>query len=183
MDKLQWPAGWPRTPKSRKQSGRRFIRFGKPVPFEYAYDTLIGELRLLGASKIVVSVDRYSIDDGVAVYFRLNGTSMVMATDRFNTTQANIRSLTLAIEAMRQLERHGGSAMADRAMAGFTALPPPRSSPPRSCWEVLGIEPAAGPEEIERAFRAQALKHHPDRGGSDSAMAQLNAARTEALGQ
>lgn len=178
QNKLQWPPGWPRTPKSRKQSGRRFTRFGEPLPFEYAYDTLIGELRLLGASKIIVSVDRYSIDDGVAVYFRRDGTSMVMATDRFNTAGANMRSLTLAIEAMRQLERHGGSAMADRAMAGFTALPPPRS-----CWEVLAVKPDAGPEEIERAFRAQALKHHPDRGGSDSVMAELNAARAEALGR
>ena len=92
QNKLQWPPGWPRTPKSRKQSGRRFTRFGEPLPFEYAYDTLIGELRLLGASKIIVSVDRYSIDDGVAVYFRRNGTSMVMATDRFNTAGANMRS-------------------------------------------------------------------------------------------
>ena len=183
MDKLQWPAGWPRTPKSRKETGARFTRFGQPVPFQYAYNALMRELRSLGASKIVVSVERYSNDEGVAVYFRLKNTPMVMATDRFNTKEANIRSLTLAIEAMRQLERHGGSALADRAMAGFTALPPPRSSPSRSCWEVLGIEPAAGPAEIERAFRAQALKHHPDRGGSDSAMAQLNAARSEALGQ
>ena len=41
MDKLQWPAGWPRTPKSRKETGARFTRFGKPVPYDYAYNTLI----------------------------------------------------------------------------------------------------------------------------------------------
>ena len=35
---------------------------------------------------------------------------MVMATDAFSNIAANVRSLGLAIEALRQLERHGGSA-------------------------------------------------------------------------
>lgn len=32
-------------------------------------------------------------------------------------------------------------------------------------------------EELDAAFKAAALKHHPDRGGSDAAMAEVNAAR------
>jgi DnaJ-class molecular chaperone len=78
---------------------------------------------------------------------------------------------------MRQLKRHGGGAMMDRALAGFAALPPP----PPSCWEVLGVRPGTNPTGVEQAYRAKAVKLHPDRGGSDKAMAELNAARDQAL--
>ena len=99
-----------------------------------------------------------------------------MAVDRFDSDAANLRSIGLAIAAMRTLERHGGSAMMDRAFAGFAALPAPRSS-----WHVLGIEEGADEEEIERAFRTKAKECHPDRGGSDEAMAELSSARADAL--
>jgi hypothetical protein len=52
---------------------------------------------------------------------------MTMACDRFDNAAANMRSLGLAIEAMRQLERHGGGAMMEKAFSGFVALPPPIS--------------------------------------------------------
>jgi hypothetical protein len=46
--------------------------------------------------------------------FALKDRRLAMARDRFNTVAGNLRSLTLAIEAMRQLERHGGSTMMER---------------------------------------------------------------------
>lgn len=166
---LKWPPGWERTPKIRKQWGDRF-------KLEDADTILLYELKKLGASEIAISTDRTGIDEGVAVYFTLRGEPRVMACDRYNTQLANMRSLGLAVQAMRQLERHGGGAMADRAFVGFAALPPPRS-----CWDILGIEPASDRTVIERAFRAKALKHHPDQGGSHKAMAELVAARDEAM--
>jgi curved DNA-binding protein CbpA len=36
-------------------------------------------------------------------------------------------------------------------------------------------------DDIERAYRRLAMERHPDKGGSDAAMAELNAARDEAL--
>ena len=48
-----------------------------------------------------------------------------MAMDRFTSVAGNLRSLTLAIEAMRQLNRHGGGTMMERAFAGFVAIAPP----------------------------------------------------------
>jgi hypothetical protein len=165
MKKLQWPPGWKRTSSNQKQ-------WGSHLKLENSKG-LRNELRLLGADQVVISTDQD--DDAVAVYFVLKGKRLVMACDRFDSQSANMRSLTLAIAAMRQLERHGGGAMMDRAFAGFTALPPPRS-----CWEVLGIEPGSNRLAVGRAFRAKALKHHPDQGGSDKAMAELNAARDEA---
>ncbi len=42
--------------------------------------------------------------------------------------------------------------------------------------EVLGIPADATPEDAAAAFRALAKRHHPDRGGGEDAMAQINAA-------
>jgi hypothetical protein len=87
-----------------------------------------------------------------------------------------MRSLVLAIEAIRSIERHGGSTMMERAFSGFTALPAPKS-----CWEILGLSPGATAQAIEAQFRAKAKTTHPDLGGSDAAMAELIAARNDAL--
>jgi hypothetical protein len=177
----QWPLGWPQTPTSRKENGDRFnhqdpftgqrisITVGRAVAM------LRDELAKFGADSVTIWVDPRG--DGVAAYFTFESEPRVMAADRFNSTAANMRSLGLAVEAMRQLKRHGGGAMMDRALAGFAALPPPRS-----CWEVLEIAPGTSPAKVEQAYRAKAVKLHPDRaGGSDKAMAELNVARDQAL--
>lgn len=46
---------------------------------------------------------------------------------------------------------------------------------------VLGISPGSGPETIRKAWREKIGKAHPDQGGSDTAAAELNRARDEAL--
>lgn len=44
-------------------------------------------------------------------------------------------------------------------------------------YKTLGVEPAATPEEVKRAFRRSASAAHPDKdGGSDEAMAAVNKA-------
>jgi hypothetical protein len=116
-------------------------------------------------------------DHGVAVYFMLKGKHLAMACDRFTNAAANMRSLALGIEHLRGLERHGGGVMMERAFSGFAALPPPKSQH----WEVLDIPPGSQAHDIERAFRRKAMTTHPDQGGSDDAMAELNSAREAAL--
>jgi len=44
------------------------------------------------------------------------------------------------------------------------------------CFRLLGISPSAPWEEIERAYRTKAKKHHPDHGGDEDAMRALNEA-------
>ena len=44
-------------------------------------------------------------------------------------------------------------------------------------WQALGVRPGASPEEVARAFRRSAARHHPDAGGDPERFRELLAAR------
>jgi hypothetical protein len=179
---LRWPMGWPVTPIMKRADGVRFqSRDGRrqPVSFTVAREQLLDELWKLGATHAVTMSNRPGGDADpapVAVDFMLHKKHMSMGADRFTTAAANMRSLAIAIAALRQLQRHGGGVMLERAASGFAALPAPRT-----CWDILEITPQASPEQIARAFRTKAATMHPDVGGDHDLMAELNAARDQAL--
>src|SRR5262245_32005406 len=119
---LDWPAGWPRTDRRLRASGARFTEAGVPVTFDGAVYKLKNELRLLHARGSVLTCNqmRFRTDDpGVAIYFTIGKRQMAMACDRYDNQASNCRSLGLAILAMRQLNRHGGGAMMNKAFDGF----------------------------------------------------------------
>ena len=122
-------------------------------------------------------------DPGIAVYFKFKNKPLVMARDGFVSVAGNLRSLTLAISGIRQIERHGGKYMMERAFTGFIAIAPPDWKKP---WrEVFGIKPD-WTGDISQLYREKARNRHPDAGGNDSLMAELNVAYAEArqeLGQ
>ena len=187
---LQWPDGWPRTVPLRRESDRRFGSQLYGLTMGRTRDQLLAELKLLGAKDVVISSnvrlrldglpysDQRRLDDpGVAVYFTLRKRPLVMARDAFISVAGNLRSLTLAIEAMRQLERHGGSNMMERAFTGFAALTPPDWKKP---WrEVFGVK-AEWTGDITALYREKARARHPDVGGTSTLMAELNVAYEEA---
>lgn len=43
-------------------------------------------------------------------------------------------------------------------------------------YETLGVSRNASPDEIKKAFRKLAMKHHPDKGGDEQAFKQINEA-------
>ncbi len=192
---LRWPDGWPKRPGY--QGGGPF----KGLTPEKAANSLRNELRLLGAQHVVVSSNlkpRNFMGDqkqdvraqpGVALYFTLKARAMVMAQDVYSSPYANMRSLALAIEGMRQIERHGGGHMMQRAFDGFAQLGGPAGStaPAKRPWrQVMNLEGLAGPSfavlaAAEASYKTLARIRHPDaKDGSNDAMAELNAAITDA---
>lgn len=177
---LKWPAGWPR---SRPRPSRFQVTFGT------ARDGLLAQIKMLGGFNVALSSNvslrldglpyanqAQPEDRGVAVYFTWKRRSMVFACDRWNRVEDNIRAIEKTIEAIRGIERWGASEMMERAFSAFEALPAPRS-----CWNVLGLRRGASAADINAAYRAKARDAHPDSGGTDAAMAELNRARAEAL--
>jgi len=174
---LQWPVGRPRTQYP--------VRSRFDTSQEKAQRSLVEEVRRMGGSNLVISTNielrrdglpyanrREPSDKGVAVYFDYKKRPMCFACDRWDRIGDNIYAIAKTIEALRGIERWGSGSMVEQAFSGFVALPAPKSP-----WEIIGVPRGASSDEIEAAFRAKAKKLHSDTGGSDAAMAELNAAR------
>ena len=188
---LSWPAGKPRTPRHKIERSR-FEPYGRAAEVE----NVRAELQRLGARNVIVSTnmrlrrdglpyssDRAPDDQGVAVYFDYAGGQKCFACDRWRTIEENLRAIFKSIEAIRGLERWGSKSFVDAAFTGFSALPAPGQQSKRSWRQVLGVGhdgqvTAAG---INAYYREAARKAHPDMGGSADAMAEVNAARDEAI--
>lgn len=184
-----WPLNWPegvRRTKVPQQS-----RFD--ASFVQARDGILDEVRRIGGRYPVLSTNielrrdglPYAnqpnpVDAGVALYFERKGKQMVFACDRWSRVKDNMRAIQKTIEAIRGIERWGASEMLERAFSAFEALPSPRTE--RGWREILGItNPKPHSSEIEAMYRTKAKRAHPDAGGSDAAMAELNSARDQAL--
>lgn len=201
---LLWPAGWPRTPFERQTSNSAL----RTSQFDAARKSIFNELKLLKASNIVLSTNvplradgmpyadaarRRMPDSGVAVYFQLRGKSMSMARDAYTDISQNLRSLALAINYLRGLERHGGASMMERAFAGFTALPPPGGGNSNVAFEeeifwreeldMEDFDDLAKVDQLalaESRYRTKAKTAHADAGGNNEKMIRLNLAIAQA---
>lgn len=156
---LAWPQGWARTPAAERKHGSSVFSRAYPAgawSFAEARDRLQDEMAKHDRNGGVVSTNfevgrngpmegrsRRPTDEGIAIYLERDGKPYVVACDRFHDAEGNMRSLCLALEALRQLERHGGGVMFERAFQGFSALPPPdgyheaQARPPRPWRDVL----------------------------------------------
>lgn len=186
---LEWPDGWKRTAfPTASKFGRGKVYTLTPYS---AAQAVLGELARLGAKRPVISSNlrvradgvpysgqRQPQDAGVAVYFELDAQPRVLACDRWQRVEENLRAIALHIEAVRGQERWGVGTVA-QAFAGYAALPERAGG--RAWWEVLDVPPDADPEKIERAYKQRAHECHPDKGGSPEAWHELQDARSQAL--
>lgn len=198
---LSWPTGWKRsTTKEHGKFNKKVTRPGaswarsEDLTVAEATVRVLAELQRMGlfreevviSTNLVLRLDglprsdqRAPADTGVAVYWQTqDGGHKVMAIDRYCRVADNLAAVAATLDAMRAIERHGGATVLDRAFTGFTALPAPDA--PISWWDVLGVPQGAFLYEIKAAYRKLASERHPDKGGSDAAMAELNAAYAQA---
>ncbi len=186
---LLWPLTWPRT-KSPARS--RFGTYTRKPSVAAGRDAILDEMRMLRVARFVISTNiqlrrdglpysnqKEPQDTGVAVYFELKGKARVLACDRWNTVGDNLHAIAKHIEALRGQDRWGVGSV-DQAFAGYAALPPP-SSEANNCWSVLELPFGSGADKINERYRLLSQLRHPDRGGTQEAMAALNKAREEAL--
>lgn len=185
---LTWPEGWARSNSAQPALFK--------VTMSEAIDHLYNELDRLGATDIIVSSNmrvrldgrpyadqNRMADEGVAVYFNYNGSQQCIPCDKWTTVKDNIRAVGLTVEALRGLERWGAKEMVNAAFKGFKALPAAgdtTSSAQKLWFDVLQVSPQADWDVIEAAYRRLLHKVHPDKGGSEAAFAEVQAAFKQA---
>lgn len=179
---LSWPPGWPRARSPRRSA------FGTHS-FGVVRDDLFHELRLLGASSVLLSSDvplrldgiPYANagepkDHGAAVYFRIKGEPRVLACDKWNRIADNLHALALHVASIRGQLRWGVGTL-EQAFGGYRALP--AMEPPKPWWEVLGVTAHAATDQVESARLAKLERCHPDKGGRTSDAIDINVAYDE----
>lgn len=166
---LQWPQSQPRTKYPERS------RFGN-ISVSMAGDELLAELERLGADNLIISTNlqtrmrgdgfytNQKVDDvGIAIYFQLKGDPKVMACDKWDKVEHNIWALKRSIEAIRGLERWGGSEFLDGLFTGFAALPAAGESiQTTTTYYFQGI---TDKDDLKKEYRNLARKLHPDFGG------------------
>lgn len=189
---LAWPMGKPRTPSNRRKVGT-FSKNGGRLTNASGADRVEAEVGRLGGRYLLISSNvevtlsgrprsgqRAPEDPGVCIYFQLDAKPYAMACDRYTTVADNLGAIAAHIEATRAITRHGVASAAETLQA-FQALPSPEV---RRHWTaVLGLtRDEATRATVAAAYRRLAAERHPDcEGGSHDLMADLNAARDEAL--
>jgi hypothetical protein len=194
---LCWPDGWART-SSYQRKRAHFKRYGERITVSAAMNRVLEQLSMMFVKRddILISTNiptrldglprsdqREPGDPGVAVYWRTTQTAPMkcIAIDIYTKVADNLAALAATLEAMRAIERHGGAQVQERSFRGFTAL---TDGTQKSWREVLGIiETTVTRALVEQVFRNRARSAHPDMGGSDAAMAELNRAREQALAE
>jgi hypothetical protein len=188
---LCWPDGWART--ARRKSAA-FSRYGDRLTIQSGLNRVMQQLELMSVRRddILVSTNvptrldglprsdqRKPADPGVAVYWRKkqDAPMQCMAIDIYDEVADNLGAIAATLAALRAIERHGGAQVQERSFRGFQALPQTTGS---NWWDVLQVNRDVTREVIDANFKRLARDRHPDSGGSDAAMAQLNQARADA---
>jgi hypothetical protein len=166
------------------------------VSLARAADDLIYELTLLEATDVVISCDVQPlsgflgypedyepIDPSVAVSFKLKSIEYVFTCSTWDSVAGNMRDVGLAIAQKRSIRQRRCTTL-EQEFLGYRAkkayVPKPNIASSLPWWRVLYVSPDAPLIVIEAAYRGLSKTYHPDQGGSNEAMAELNRAYSEA---
>lgn len=196
---LQWPAGRPRKTSRKRATFGKKVHNGrwaetKDLTVADALGRLQDELDRIGARQPVVSTNLETRldglprsgqaeprDPGVALYFQLDGQPHCMPCDTYDRVADNIAAIAKHIEATRAIDRFGVASVREM-FTGFQALPAPGAKRPWREVLLFGSDMLRPNRDmVEKRYRELAKERHPDAGGSADAMAELNAAKAEAL--
>lgn len=114
------------------------------------------------------------IDRTVTVTYQKNGKTIKLTMGKQDRAIDNLRVLFLAIQAMRMNEKRG---IGEIIASAYLQLEAPVGK--RDPYEVLGIRLDSPKEVAEAAYKALARTYHPDAGGTQEKMTELNEAINE----
>lgn len=191
---LYWPEGRPRTPQHARERARFDMSFSRARDevtrqvelMTGKYSWMVKEAGLIISTNLPLRRDGLPLasakapnDPGVAVYFTYKKKQVCFACDRWVKIEDNMQAIAKTIDALRGIARWGTGDMMEAAFRGFAALPETVSVRP---WrDVIGVGPNENDLAVIRGhYRSRAFHLHPDRGGNDAAMAELNAAMRQA---
>ena len=146
--------------RSRQEVVEQLTRWGNDDP------------RCIGAYDFPVAPSVGSAE--ATVRFDLRGQPVVVSCRSQPSFRQNLRCVAFAVESMRMNEKRG---IADTLAKAYVMIEAPREQ--RDPYEVLGVRPDADPADIEAVYRSKARRMHPEAGGSEEAMKELNNAFAE----
>lgn len=110
-------------------------------------------------------------DRTVELTYQKNGKTVKLTMGKQPRAVDNLRVLYLAIEAMRMNEKRGIGEILESAYKQLSGAVSERTP-----YEVLGVPEGLPITVYEAMYKDLAKKNHPDAGGSDEDMKQLNKA-------
>jgi hypothetical protein len=206
---LTWPSGWKRTPSAQRKSAKFSKRIHKSSGSGETYKSwsnkgevtiaegtqrVLEQLRALGVrdGDAIISTDlkvrldglpysgqREPENPGVAVYWKRGKETQhkAMAIDQYTRIADNLAAIAATLDAIRAIERHGGAIIMEKAFLGFQCLPAPNTW--RSVMDIPD-DHATTIDRVTAIYRRLANVRHPDKGGTEAKMAELNWAKSEA---
>jgi len=180
MVNFEYPLQWlPQQPRTKNPTR---ARFGNHSPSK-AGDYLVDELQRMGAKQCVISSNLMErargggfyakqniVDAGIVIYFQLKGQSKAMACDVWDKPEHNLWALYLSVQAIRGLERWGGSDFLDGLFEGFKALPSPDSVVTTMPQFFSDVD---NNEQLKKRYKLLARELHPDVGGSQEEFSEM----------
>jgi hypothetical protein len=190
VSRLEWPAGFDRTPTRERSKNQRF-----DVSLTQAFDDLEAELDRLGVDDYRYSFDARSRqrdgrpysrsnpdDPSFVLRWTMDGQQFAVACDRWATLRDNVRSVGLYVREKRKMENRpvttGTSEFANARLPSsdestVTGEPP--------AHVVLDISPEASDDAVRAAYRERLKEVHPDVGGDPEQFKRVQHAKERLL--
>lgn len=186
---------WDRPVTTERASASRFR-----VAWSDTIDLLLREVEYLDGRVVVVQVDADAGDvrrdgmlrararvgfPGVKVSFESRFGPLTYATDAYETWQANVRAIALALGALRAVDRYGVTRSGEQ-YRGWSAIAATAAEDDltvdearRVLADATGLHPDVlrAPDDVNRAYRCAAKTAHPDAGGNADVFRLIGAAR------
>ena len=193
---IDWPAHIERTPPAERKRTHKYS-----VPFSQAIDDIDTELTTrLGADSVRLSTaaphrkedglpyaNARPDDPGAVVRWSKDGDQFCVAADNWTTLRDNLRTIGLYIAEKRKMAGRPVRTAQDEFASA--RLPPGDDEEAivagngleRDAHAVLGVAPDAPDAVVKGAYRELLKERHPDHGGTQAEVTELNRAKEQML--